>query len=146
MVTLTNNVLLIVIIIIGVVGLNIIAYYAVTVMPPDDTITTATNATMLPQSTPTIVPQNKYVECTDYYKVTEKWKTPTKFVIVTNETGIVNIEEKDYDNTTAGEYVHKDSGRAFYYHGDVIDRDGSVKLKPVTESESGYRNACEVIS
>lgn len=118
--------------------------------------------TPTPTLTPAPKPTPQYVTCSNYHKIVDKWKTPSGEYIKTdnNETSelVPLYTFVDYygmsrawgDNYTAiniGEYIfiNPTNGRDGVLYLSTT-RDGkSIKLKPISEAESGYRDACEVI-
>lgn len=107
--------------------------------------------TPAPVPTPTPTPQ-KYVTCSDYQLITDKYKTPSAFYIVSGNLTI-KMYENEYERLSVGEYINLWELRTSSYIGSVgswyeqTNKKGieSVKLHPVTEAESGYRDACEIV-
>ena len=95
-------------------------------------------------TTPT--PEPKYVLCSDYVKITDRYKTPAGFYVVAkNET--LALSEEAYNKVNVG-YSAKIRngvylGGGYYQWYAIVEDAGDVK--PVSETESGYRDACEVI-
>lgn len=115
------------------------------------------NSLITTTPTPTPIPTPAYVTCSRYNKVIEKWKTPDEsFVKIDDNSTILLVPETvcrsiygmcmgdDYNNITLGSYVRV----CYSSHNSFCLRRLSpgVKLKPVSESKSGYRDACEIIS
>lgn len=102
--------------------------------------------------TPTPTPQ-RYVTCSEYQLITDKYKTPSGFYIVAgNETELVS--EATYNNFIKGEYAktyswwkHRNEYSVYYnpYAPAIEIDEPSLNLRQVTESESGYRDACEIV-
>jgi hypothetical protein len=111
-------------------------------------------------STPAPTPQ--YVTCSNYHKVVDKWKTPDGSYVKLDDNTTVELMPPDfvpssppiqlgddYTNITVGEYTNiceSSTDRYDYTTLCTSKLSRTVKLKPVSESESGYRDACEVVS
>jgi hypothetical protein len=86
-----------------------------------------------------------YVACSDYHTVDEMYKTPNgNFVTVNNIT--FEVDDGTYKNTTLKSNVKIQMvglhGGYYYLSTHIVD----IKhIKPVSESESGMRDSCEVI-
>jgi len=102
--------------------------------------------------TPKMAPTTEYVLCSDYSKITDRYKTPHGFyIVIGNDT--IPVTDAEYDKTKINGYVK------YYPPGTIhqlpdgwwVERYGyeiadiADKLIPVTESESGYRMACKAI-
>jgi len=111
-----------------------------------------------PEPTPTPEPIHTYVTCGEYSKVVDKWKTPSgSFVKLDNNRTVLlapqftTINYKgnpitygdDYGNITIGDYAKPTPSTYDYFAGLIGGR--TFKLNPVSEAESGYRDACEVV-
>ena len=113
------------------------------------------------QVTPTLPQTPMYVECSDYHKIMDKWRTPDNSYVKLDDGSIVTLfipsggfwmskeanpeygYSDNYFNLTVGQYIKICQETDEYI---CMARLGSsVRLKHVTEAESGYRDACEVI-
>lgn len=101
--------------------------------------------------TPT--PEPKYVLCSDYVKITDRYKTPNGFYIVAgNET--IALSEEEYNKTEKGLSVKIERPGVYYdptvpgfkYWRMQTTVSSMRQIKPVSEAESGYRDACEVVA
>ena len=112
--------------------------------------------TSTPIPTPTTTPAPTYVTCSEYHKVVDTWKTPSGFYVTVDNTTYYESSEQ-YSATKVGSYVivHSESNVPAYNYcpedPPSISRWGNgvcdvINAKPVSEAESGYRDACEVIS
>ena len=111
--------------------------------------------------TPTPTPVPTYVTCSEYHKVVDKWKTPSGSFVKLDDNETVALKPRfnltymgkpttygdDYEHITIGEYatlIPTDDKMVIY--SEALNGARSVKLKPVSESASGYRDACQIIS
>ena len=99
---------------------------------------------LMVNTTPT--PEPKYVTCSDYVKITDRYKTPDGFYVVAKNETIV-LPEVEYNKAEKGYYakVNKAGVYGRYYQGYTGIEGATPKLTPVSEAESGYRDACEVM-
>jgi hypothetical protein len=117
---------------------------------------TITNITPTPTGIPTETP-TQYVLCSDYHKITDRYKTPAGYYIIVDDSPLqIPLSEDQYNSMEIGEsvpaeilgYINIRSGVGGGSRGgDVLIVEGtrSYLLRPVTEQESGYREACEIV-
>jgi hypothetical protein len=98
-----------------------------------------------------------YVLCSDYHKITDRYKTPAGYYLkIYGVNEALSLTQDQYNNTKIGEYVkYLPSGIRSYPIGEnfgywydsetLMEGNTSLVLIPVTEKESGYREACKVI-
>jgi hypothetical protein len=106
--------------------------------------------TQEPTSTP--IPTPSYVTCSDYQTVSDKWKTPTGSYVKLGNTPI-GLFGDNYDEINIGESAKQcvttrdpnPIGYTYYFCESALVGGESVRLKRVSESESGYRDACMVV-
>jgi len=98
---------------------------------------------------PKYIDSHRYVECMDYYRIIDKWKTPNGFYVsIQNEgwelghTQTVTISEAEYQKFIVGAQFN---GVPSYAKFDSFGNLVPVNLTPISESESGYRDACKVL-
>jgi hypothetical protein len=116
----------------------------------EEAMKSSMRVTTSPVPTPTPLPE--YVLCSDYYHITDRYKTPAGFYIVADNITI-SLTEGQYLNTTMGGYAKIEidsyttySVRFSYSYEPTYHIVDSIKgLVPVTEKESGYRLACRAI-
>ena len=111
-----------------------------------------------PEPTPTPEPSKTYVTCGEYFKVVDKWKTPSGSFVklddnrtvllvpqftTTDYKGIPITYGDDYGNIIVGDYAKPTPSTYDYFAGLIRGR--TFKLNPVSEAESGYCDACEVV-
>ena len=107
-----------------------------------------TTELITPQPTPTPTP-SPYVMCSDYSKVTDRYKTVNGFYNTTeNET--YSISEMVYENVSIGGYVKTNfactTDELCYYSRYLnMDVEAGPNMTPISEEESGYRYACKVL-
>ena len=102
--------------------------------------------TPVPELTPTmdVTPtQPSYVTCSDYSLITDRYKTPSGYYIISgNET--YSVTSDLYNRSVVG-YSAKAGypGDGYlYFETYILD----IKhIKPVSEKESGYRDACRIV-
>jgi hypothetical protein len=117
-----------------------------------------TQASQAPVTQTPAITGPAYVLCSDYHKITDRYKTPAGYYLKidgVNET--LSLSQDQYNNTKIGEYVkYLPSGTMQYYPlggnygfwsygANSMEGNTSLALTPVTEKESGYREACKVI-
>lgn len=119
--------------------------------------------------TPIPVPTPEYVMCSDYVKIVDKYRTVNANIIVTSDNETNYVSTYQYPNLTIGKFIRiserdrsetiigggyimrmfdlrragdgNPNGFARYDH-DIKTFDSVI---PVTEAESGYREACKVV-
>ena len=127
-------------------------------------VTQSVEIVVTPTPVPTPTPV-EYVECSDYHKIVDKWKTPDgNFVKLDDNTTIglipynpsfmvsgagwssTYVYGDDYNNISIGEYAKACVEPNDAYSFCTSKLQIVAKLKPVSEEESGYRDACEIIN
>lgn len=89
-----------------------------------------------------VPPPGTIVKCTDYYKITDKYKTPGPEYHIKYESYIGDsikyesdsvIEEEQYNAIKVGQYMK------------FWGNNAPINLEKLSESDSGFRNACKVL-
>lgn len=76
------------------------------------------------------ISNKQYVQCSDFHKITDKYKTPNRFYVIFEGIPIPNqISYNEFKEWKIGQYVN------------LLYRK-PINLIEVSESVSGYRDAC----
>ncbi len=89
-----------------------------------------------------IPPPGTIVKCTDYYRITDKYKTPGPEYHIKYEVNIENSLKYESDSViTEEQYNIIKVGQYMKFWGSNVP----INLEKLSESDSGFRNACKVL-